>query len=162
MKKQIFIVIGVASLLVTALAVTAQVLVSPQENVRQGNSLVGSWDVVVTVRNCETGGAIFSFPAMITYNQGGTMNESDLGAPGLTRLHGHGTWSRGRAKDYSASFRWLNFNPDRSFAGTNIVRSAVRLSNDGNSYTSTDTTELHIDGNIIPIACGTQTATRFE
>lgn len=27
---------------------------------------------------------------------------------------------------------------------------------------STDATELHIDGNIIPIAWGTQTATRFE
>lgn len=172
MKKQIMKAIGGASLAILLLGVFAQVWVSAQDTetelLRNGNggnerSLVGSWDVQVTIRDCQTGAVLFGFPAMITYNQGGTMQESDLGAPVLTRLNGHGVWERQRARQYSAAFRWLNFNPDRTFAGTNVVRSSIRLGRDGNSYTSTDTTELiDANGNVFPVACATSTATRFE
>lgn len=172
MKKQILKAIGVASLAILVFAVFTQVWVSAQDNkniiIRNGNdaneqSLVGSWDVKVTIRDCQTGAALFGFPAMNTYNQGGTMQESDLGAPVLTRLNGHGVWKRQNGRQYSAAFRWLNFNPDRTFAGTNVVRFSISLSQSGNEYTSTDTTEL-IDayGNVFPVACSTTTATRFE
>jgi hypothetical protein len=52
MKKRIMKVIGGLTLTVMALAAFAQVLVSAQVDTGQG--LVGSWDVVVTPRDCAT------------------------------------------------------------------------------------------------------------
>jgi hypothetical protein len=167
MKKQIWKAIGGASLVILVLAVFAQVWVSAQnktsELFQDEQSLTGSWDVQVTIRDCETGVPLFGFPAMITYNQGGTMEESDLGAPVLVRLNGHGVWRHQTGRNYSSAFRWLNFNPDRSFAGTNVVRSSISLGLRGNEYTSTDKTDL-IDpnGTVTPVACATTTATRFD
>ncbi len=167
MKKQILKAIGGASLAILVLAVFAQVRISAQ--VQNGNEqgLVGSWDVQVTGRDCQTGTPFFSFPAMITYNQGGTMQESDLGGPGLVRLLGHGVWSRISEFHplYSAAFQFLNFLPDRTPAGKNVVRSAISLGQNGNTYTSTATVvALDANGNVIPGAggCATETATRFR
>jgi hypothetical protein len=163
MTKQILKAIGVASLAILVLAVFALVRVPAQAQNGNEQGLVGSWDVQVSIRDCQTGTVFFSFPAMITYNQDGTMQETDLGGPGLVRLSGHGVWERQNARQYSAAFRFLNFNPDRTFAGRNVVRSAISLEQSGDSYTSTDTVEiLDANGNLITRGCGTSTATRFE
>jgi hypothetical protein len=91
------------------------------------------------------------------------VQQTDLGGPGLVRLPGHGVWERQNGRQYSAAFRFLNFNLDRTFAGTNVIRSAISLSHSGNEYTSTDTVEiLDPSGTVIDRGCATQTATRFE
>ena len=166
MKRQTVKAIGGASLAILVLAVFAQVRVPAQEQHGNEPTLVGSWDVRVTVRDCQTGTPIPFipvFPAMMTYDRGGTMQQTDLGGPGLVRLPGHGVWGRQNGREYSAAFRFLNFNPDRTFAGTNVIRSAVSLSQSGNEYTATDTLEiLDANGGVIERGCATQTATRFE
>lgn len=165
MKRQILKAIsGVA--LTILVVVLAHVWVSAQEQAGNEPALVGSWDARITSRDCETGTPIAFipvFPAIITYDQGGTMQETDLGGPGLVRLPGHGVWERQSGRQYSAAFRFLQFNLDRTFAGTNVIRSAITLSHSGNEYTSTDTLEiLDANGNVIVRGCATQTATRFE
>ena len=168
MKKQILKVIGGASLAILALALFTQVFVSAQDKSSEAGeqSLAGSWDVRVTARDCESGAPIPFipiFPALMTYEQDGTMQETDLGGPGTTRLPGHGVWSLQPRRQYSAAFRFLNFNPDRSFAGTNVVRSAIVLDPGGDGYTSTDTLEiLDANGGLLATGCATSTATRFE
>jgi hypothetical protein len=165
MKRQIVKVIGGVSLTILV-AVLAQFWVSAQEQTGNEPTLVGSWDARITSRDCETGTPIPFipvFPAIITYDKGGTMQETDLGGPGLVRLPGHGVWKRENGRQNSAAFRFLNFNLDRSFVGTNVIRSAITLSNSGNEYTSTDTLEvLDANGNVIVRGCATQTATRFQ
>jgi hypothetical protein len=160
MKKRILKVTGAVALAVLGVAVFAQVWVSAQGN--EAN-LTGSWDVTVTIRNCQSGAELFSFPAMITYHQGGTMEESDLGGPGIVRLEGHGVWRRQNERQYSAAYRWLNFNPDRTLVGTQVVRSSITLGPRGDSYTSTDSGQLvDANGNVVPGGCATTTAKRFE
>ena len=164
MKKRILKTLGGSALAIAALTVFAQVLVSAQKSSEQ--SLIGSWDVLVTARDCETGipiPFIPVFPAHMTYAQGGTMQETDLGGPGLVRLPGHGVWSHQVGRQYNAAFRFLNFAPDRTFVGTNVVRSSVSLSLAGNEYTSTDTLEiLNADGEVVSTGCSTTAATRFQ
>jgi len=163
MNRQILKAIGGVSLAILV-AVFAQVWVSAQEQAGNEPSLVGSWDAKITGRDCETGTpGPFSFPALVTYAQGGTMQETDLGGPGLVRLPGHGIWERKSGRQYSAAFRFLNFNLDRTFAGTNVISSAISLSHSGNEYTSSDSLEvLDANGNVVFRACSTQTATRFR
>ena len=164
MKKRIFKTLAGATLAVATLTVFAQIWVSAQKSSEQG--LIGSWDVRVTARDCETGNPIPFipvFPAEMTYAQGGTMQETDLGGPGLVRLPGHGVWRHDIGRQYNAAFRFLNFTPDRIFVGTNVIRSSVSLSLGGNEYTSTDTLEiLNPDGQVVATGCSTTAATRFE
>src|SRR6188474_2489056 len=99
MKKRILMVMSGALLAIVAVAAFAQVWVSAQ--VDTGNGLVGSWDVTVTPRICETGDpAPFPppFAAIQTYNQGGTMLASVQGLPGdpFTRIGGDGVWTQSR------------------------------------------------------------------
>ncbi len=169
MKKQMLKAIGGASLAILMLATVAQVWVSAQDNDnelrRNGNerSLVGAWNVQVSILDCQTGTVLFGFPAMNTYNQGGTMQQTDLGDPSLLRLPGHGVWEHQTGRQYSAAFQFLNFNLNRTFAGRNVVRSTISLGRSGDRYTSTDTVEiLDPNGNAINRGCATTTATRIQ
>ena len=164
MKRQLK-TIGGATFAILVVAVIAQVWVSAQVQ-RGDQGLIGSWDERVTARDCATGTPIPFipvFPAMLTYDQGGTMQETDLGGPGIVRLQGHGVWQHQIGRQYSAAFRWLNFLPDRTFIGSNVVRSSITVSLGGDEYTSTDTVELlDPDGNVLATGCATTVATRFR
>ena len=163
MKKQIAKAIGVASLAMLVLAVLAQVGAFAQ--VQKGNEqgLVGSWDLQVTLRDCDTGTALVSFPAMNTYNQGGTTQQSAVPNPQFRDLPGHGAWHHQTGRDYLGAFQFFSLNLDGTFAGRVIVRSAITLGKGGNDYTSTDTAEVFApNGILITRGCSTSTATRFE
>jgi hypothetical protein len=163
MKKQILKAIGGAALVILMLAVFAQVWVSAQvQNVNE-QGLIGSWDVTVTARDCESGTPLFSFLAVQTYNQGGTMEASNLGAPGIVSLDGHGVWNHIKGRQYSVAFRVLKYNLDGTFAGKDVIRDVISLDLGSDTYTSTGGVEiLDPNGNLILRGCATTTATRFE
>jgi len=164
MKKQILKAIGAVSLGVVASLAFTQVWVSAQ--VDNGKGLVGSWDVTITPRNCETGEpAPFppSFSAVQTYNQGGTMLASVLPAPGVTNLEGHGVWEHWTGRQYSVAFRILKYGPDGSFLGKDVIRDLITLDPSGDSYTSTGGLDVGgPGGNVLFHGCATSSATRFE
>ena len=166
MKKQILKTIGVASLAILAVSFLGHAWVLGQSIKGNEPTLVGSWDAQVTARDCDTGSPIPFipvFPALFTYDQGGTVQETDLGAPGQVRLQGHGVWRRQAGGQYSAAFRYLKFAPDRTYLGMNVIRSSISVSLDGDQYSSTDTLEiLDPNGNVVGTGCATQTATRFN
>jgi hypothetical protein len=162
MKNRILKAIGGASLAILLLPVFGQMWLSAQDN-GNGRTLAGSWDVQVTIRDCQTGTVLFGFPAMITYNQDGTVQQTDIGDPSFLRVPGHGVWERQNGRQYSAAFRFLNFTPDHIYIGRNVIRSAISLGKGGKEYNSTDTVDiLDANGNLIVRACATTTATRFE
>lgn len=163
MKKRILKAIGGASLAILMLATFTQVWASAQGQSGNQKGLVGSWNLVVSLRDCETGTVFVSFPAMNTYNQGGTTQQAAIPEPGATALPGHGVWSHQTGRDYSGAFQFFSLNLDGTFAAKVIVRSAISLGQDGSSYTSTDTAEiLNANGDLLFRACSTSTATRFQ
>ncbi len=169
MKSTLSKTIGAAALTISMLAVFTQVWVSAQDNdneslrSRNEQGLVGSWNLVVSLRDCETGTVLFSFPAMSTYNQGGTTQQIAIPPPGITALPGHGIWSHQTGQRYSGAFQAFGLNPDGTLASRLIVRSAIRLGRGGDSYTSTDTAQvLSANGDLLSRACSTTSATRFE
>ena len=167
MKKQILKAVGGVSLAILVLVVFAQVWVFAQnkdsELLANEQGLTGSWDVTVTARDCESGTPLFSFLAVQTYNQGGTMEASSLGAPGIVSLDGHGVWNHVKGRQYSVAFRVFKYNLDGSFAGKDVIRDVISLDLGGATYTSTGGVEiLDPNGNLILRGCATTTATRFE
>jgi hypothetical protein len=163
MKKQILKAIGGVSLAILMLAVFGQVWVSAQ--VQNGNQqgLIGSWNVQVTLRDCESGTPFVTFPAMNTYNQGGTTQQTAVPGPEGTALPGHGVWSHQTGRNYSGAFQFFSLNPNGTYAGRVIVRSVISLGKSGDNYTSTDTADiLNPNGDLMFRSCSTSTATRFQ
>lgn len=176
MSKKSFNTIGAAALAVLLLALCAQVRVSAQDKSNDARSkqdtssgqngnegLVGSWNVQVTIRDCQTGATFVTFPAMITYNQGGTMQETANDATPLLRLPGHGVWSHQTRRTYSRAFQFFRYNADRTYAGTAKINVQIELNRSGSSYNATGVFEFFDpNGNSIVSGCATETATRFE
>jgi hypothetical protein len=161
MKKRIFGTIGVGSLAVVAFLTFAGVFASAQKSNDQG--IVGSWDLQVTIRDCNSGFPFVTFPAMNTYSQGGTTQQTALPEPGATVLPGHGVWRHDIGRNYSGAFRFLILNANPALTRRVTVRSSISLGLDGNSYTSTDAAEIrYLNGDLIESSCSTSEATRFE
>ncbi|HSK71981.1 MAG TPA: hypothetical protein VK892_09825 [Pyrinomonadaceae bacterium] len=176
MKKTFLKTIGTAGLAILMLATFAQLSVSAKDKSygesstqTRGNSfgqsndkrgLEGSWNSLVTIRNCETGAELFTFPAMQTYMFGGTMQDSSADS---RRSSGHGVWSHQSGQRYSAAFQYFSFNADGTFAGTVKVRMQHTLNRTDDSFTTNATIEIFSpDGTLVTTGCATANSTRFE
>jgi hypothetical protein len=135
-------------------------LATQRNNTRK---LEGSWNIQVTGRSCATGDAIRTFPSMFTIHRGGTMSEWGSGNPPATRGLGHGVWNYESRNRYASAFQFFRFNADGTHAGRQVIRQQIRLSNDGNSFTSSAVAQVFdANGNVIQTNCSTGAATRFE
>jgi hypothetical protein len=78
---------------------------------RTAQTLQGTWRVTKHGVNCQTGEELSSFPALVTFNQDGTLH-GDFVGPGGTAAEStaeHGVWSR-QGPDYS--FRSVSYGWD--------------------------------------------------
>jgi hypothetical protein len=164
MSKKILKVVGGAILTILMVAGFAQVWVSGQEvNGQSEKGLTGSWDVQVTIRDCASGTPLISFPAMMTYHQGGTMTEAANDATALRRTGGQGVWAFQFERRYSAAFHFFRYNGDGSYAGTTKIRKRLEVSKSGTSYSATTTFDLlDASGTTTASGCATEAGTRFE
>jgi hypothetical protein len=178
MKKTFLKIIGTAILAVLTLTICTQISALPQESFKQeqsnelmkvesslpreyATSLEGSWNTLVTFRNCRTGAAVSpTFPSMATYMQGGTMQEFGV-ASGLFRSPGQGVWNYAGGAIFLNSFQFFRFNPDGTYSEKVIVRRQIELHQD-NIYNATSSIEFYdANGNLLRRGCSTETATRF-
>lgn len=126
-------------------------------------SIEGVWQTTVTVRNCQTGAAMGTFRGLSTFHEGGTMSETAVSSGPGFRSPAHGVWEKERRGTYSASFIFLRFAPDGTFAGTQKTTVTNVLTGDGNTYDSTASVQvLDPHNNVLFTGCATATAIRFE
>lgn len=129
----------------------------------EGNTLVGTWQSVVTARDCQTGTpAPFSFKALTTFNQGGTMSEDALDVSSPYRTGGHGIWQRTSGPKYTVAWMFYTFAPNGTFTGSVKVRVDKTLGPDFNSLTGDGAVQVYDpNGNVVFTGCSDETATRF-
>ncbi len=130
------------------------------ENFSRSTGIVGTWQTIVTPRNCQTGVPVAPpFPGLLTFNKGGTLTGTSTAVSSV-----YGVWERTHGKrNYSFAFISLRYSPTGAFIGTQKVRQTAELGQGGNDYTSTGTVEiLDANGNLIATGCSTSTGTRFE
>jgi hypothetical protein len=158
----------VKSIGATALALLlvggVQLFGSGQSSGRHERSIEGAWRTTVTIRNCQTGAPITTFPGLQTFNEGGTLAEIATGGPPSSRTPGHGVWKREHgSQNYSFVFMFDRFNADGTYAGSQKVRGAVVLEASGDELTVAATTEIfNPAGQLIATGCSTATAARIE
>lgn len=175
MRKTFLKTIGGTALAIFALAAVAQIWVSARETDKTestrkafsegkgARALEGSWSVQMTTRNCQTGAALATFSKMITFMQGGTLQEDSTGSAPLPRASSHGVWKHEGEHNFSYANQFFRFNADGSYLSLIKARWEVEVDHSGDSYMGDAVIEIfNPNGVLIVTQCATETATRFE
>ena len=125
--------------------------------------VVGTWDVQVTIRNCQTGAALITFPSTTTLMAGGTVLDSTSGIPQALKTPGHGVWSYVRGNIYRFKTKSFSFDASGNFTGWTIISHEVYLHRRADGFESTGTAMIYApNGSLITTGCSTTVSTRFE
>jgi len=128
----------------------------------QADPLEGTWESVVTQRDCNSGATTGTFRASQLIHRGGGLTDTNASPP-ASRGVGFGTWTRGSDGRYAIKFRFFRYNADGSVAGTTVVTSTRTLNADGNSATGDTRAEVRdLAGQVIATSCVSDAATRFQ
>jgi hypothetical protein len=160
LKKQIAVI--VLALTATTSPVWSQdrqALPSPT-----AQSLQGTWRATITAVDCITGQDILSFPAIMTFNQGGTCTEYFVvpgNDPGQETQAG--VWQREPgSQNYSVRTVGYAYTAEGVFEGRAEITRTLHLTS-ANSFEGSATVQIFdADGNLVFTACERGTATRFE
>ena len=132
-------------------------------------SLVGTWQFVMTVRNnapdCTTAEAIGfgpnPFPALVSFHEGGTMNEFASRSSPAVRSTGFGSWKQTGAFRYKARHTFMEFDVNGLLWRTMVIESNIHLAKTGKTYDGISRLELtDVSGNAVNF-CATVDAVRF-
>src|SRR5436190_2121134 len=160
LKKQIaVIVLALTATISLVWSQDRQALPSPT-----AQSLQGTWRATITSVDCITGQDILSFPAIRTFNQGGTYTGYVV-VPGTDPGQGteYGVWQREPgSQDYSVRAVSYAYTAEGVFEGRVEVTDTLHLTS-ANSFEGSSIIQIFdADGNLVFTACTTSTATRFE
>src|SRR3981081_2585418 len=73
--------------------------------------LKGTWRLQVTVRDCQTGQALRTLPALFTFSKGGTLTATTAGQPPSSSTPGLGVWRHTDGHTSSAVTGAVVFSP---------------------------------------------------
>ena len=126
-----------------------------------GGQIEGTWRVQVTLRNCQSGVELRTFPAMLTFAQGGTLTGTSTVLAPLLRGGDFGIWQFNGQGSYSAVSEAFIFNGG-AWSQTQRITQAITLSQDANTFSSNAHTEFFdTAGNLMASGCATAVATRM-
>jgi hypothetical protein len=128
-----------------------------------GQRIVGTWDVHISVRVCQTGTEIRTFESREHFNTGGTMLDVSSGFAPSRQTPGIGVWRHLGGNIYSFSFKSFGFDAGGNFTGWTIVSHEVTLDSSAGEFESEGTAEFYdATGNLLFTGCSNNTAVRFE
>ncbi|WP_426701119.1 hypothetical protein ACPPVV_17380 [Rhodanobacter sp. Col0626] len=123
--------------------------------------LVGVWDVSVTLRDCVSGHAVATFPAMNRYAADGSQLEFGVNMSPATRYPSLGTWRFASLRKFTSEFSFFRFNPDGSYAGTQEVKRTITLSSNAEQFTTVASVAIYDpQHHLVKTGCATEAATR--
>jgi hypothetical protein len=133
------------------------------EDGRSRNSLEGTWHVQVTVRDCQTGAVLRTFPALFAFAKGGTVTNTTAGQSPAIFTPGFGVWRHTQDRTYTAVSEAFVFDPTGVWIQTHRLTRSIELEGDADEFTDSINLEIFdTSGNLITTGCGTSVATRFK
>ena len=127
-----------------------------------GGRLEGSWDTVVTIRNCVTGGAIISFPSVGSFSQGGIFAGITSGVSPALRSPEQGVWQHVQSNLYRFRFKAYHFNAAGVAVAYQVVTHDLELDAEANNWESSGISEMFaMNGTPMSAGCSTAAATRM-
>ena len=125
--------------------------------------LIGTWDTLVSGRDCATGAVTRTFPALNSFLPGGVLIDTTTATAPSLRTPGHGTWSHTGDHTYRAYSLAFLFNPAGTYVGTQSIEQVIEIGDDPNEFYSTATTRL-IDAatGAVTVRCATAIGRRMD
>jgi hypothetical protein len=138
MRRKRAVVTATAMVALAVLVATAAVSASAAKSPPKASaaySLVGTWDVTLSIRGHPPGRVLATFAG------DGTTVES-AAAPGTIRGASHGVWERIEPSLFSVTRVFFRFNPQTGgFLGTQKVNATVRVAPDRKTFTAVSISE---------------------
>jgi len=155
--------LAVALFSVSAAATKPQAPEKSEESQSTGGKIEGTWRVQVTLHNCQTGAELRTFPALLTFANGGTLTGTSTVLSSGLRSPDHGIWEHSGGHNYRAVDEAFIFNPAGAWVSTQRLTQNIELASDGNTFSSNANTEFFdTAGNLTSTGCATAVATRME
>ncbi len=152
------LVIGTMMLAVLAVGITGTLF--GQDG--KGGKLVGTWDALVTIRDCNSGAVLNTFASIASFNHGGTSIGSTSGIPQANRTPEHGVWRHVRGHIYQFTFKTFSFSPAGAPVGYSIVTHDLELDRGGDTYTSAGIAQIFLmNGVQVAQGCSDAVGSRF-
>jgi hypothetical protein len=154
MTKMIFRICSILALAVAA----SQTNLSAQGN----HSLAGTWEVTVTVTDCQSGALIRTVHSLQNFSPDGTFSET---ANTAARGSSVGVWNRSEAGDgkYSATYWFFRYLPTGAFASTAQSIDMVTLNDNGNQFTASGTVQdFDVNNALLSTGCFVHSAVRLS
>jgi hypothetical protein len=123
------------------------------------HTVEGTWDVSVTVKNCQTGALIRTVRSLQMFSHDGSLTET---ANTFLRGSSLGTWGRIDANSYTTMYWFFRYNPDGTFKSFAEALNKIELSGDGSHFTASGTIQDYdATGNPLSLGCVSHAATRL-
>jgi hypothetical protein len=127
------------------------------------HGLQGTWRVQLTIRDCQTGQALRTFPALFSFAKGGTLTLTTAGQLPSLFTAGLGVWRHTEGHTYIAVSEQFVFSPAGAFIQIHRLTRTIEIDNDADRFTDTVKLEiLDTTGNLIATGCATSVGSRFE
>ena len=154
---------GTAALVLAGILALGSGLKARAQSESQAGPLEGTWRVQLTVRDCQTGAALRTFPALFTFGKGGTLTATTAGQSPALFTPNLGVWGHTGGNTYSAVSEAFVFSPAGAWIQTHRLTRAIELSSDANEFTDTVAVEIFdTNRNLLVTGCGTSAGRRFE
>jgi hypothetical protein len=144
-----------------ALGVTGALSATSKANNGGRAGLAGTWLATVTLSN-PPAGVDATFQALNSVTSEGAVLVSSSQSHPSQRSLAHGNCARTGGHEYACTFVWFRFDPSGVPVGMQRVRRTMTVSQDGNSFQSTDTIEvLAPNGTVVATIQGTEVGRRL-
>jgi hypothetical protein len=121
----------------------------------------GTWFTQVSIRDCQTGAELRTFPALNTFAEGGTLSDTTTGFGQAQRSPGLGFWEKTGRDSFRAVSVAFIFNPAGVWTGTQRLTHTLRIGPDQLTF---NTSNRIVDLNGVPLVsgCASAVARRLE
>ncbi len=126
----------------------------------QGNhSIEGTWNLNVTVVNCQSGALIRTVNSLQMFSHDGSFTET---ANTYLRGSSLGKWDHAEDNMYISTYWFYRYNADGTFKSIAEGVNKEELSGDGTHFTASGIiTDYDATGNVISVGCVTHAARRL-
>jgi hypothetical protein len=160
--KRTLLISTLRTLLVLLLVFCLNTIASADSKKSRANRIVGVWDVTVTIYDCSTGDALFTFPGLHKYELGGTGQVVPATNPAGLSAH-MTTWSYVSKNDYTLTVKMFSFDPTGTNVGYNIIRGNVSINDNATQYTGSGQASFYdVNGNLLGMSCPSFTGVRLQ
>lgn len=167
--KTLTILLSIAVLGLSTLPVPASAQEGADDRWRFRPTIVGTWQVEVTIRtdgpDCTTQPEVpfgpNPFPALNTFNVGGTMTETGSRSPPSRRGPGHGVWERTGGHNFETRYTFQSYDENGLLSSNADIRSQISVAANGLTFSGVSRLLFtDISGNARPF-CGTLSGIRL-